>query len=69
MPNGTPLNLTSTLILLALAAVWGGSFFFAEVALTEVPPMTVTLHRVVWALPMLLRNRPVNTLWLGPVYL
>jgi len=54
MPNGTMLNLTSTLMLLALAAVWGGSFFFAEVALTEVPPMTVTLHRVVWALPMLL---------------
>ncbi|PVA12051.1 EamA family transporter [Pelagivirga sediminicola] len=40
-------------MLLALAAVWGGSFFFAEIALTEVPPMTITLHRVVWAVPIL----------------
>ena len=36
-----------------LAAVWGGSFFFAEVALSEVPPLTITLHRVVWAVPIL----------------
>lgn len=40
-------------MLLALAAVWGGSFFFAEIALDEVPPLTVTLHRVVWAVPIL----------------
>lgn len=40
-------------MLLALAAVWGGSFFFAEIALEEVPPLTVTLHRVVWAVPIL----------------
>jgi len=36
-----------------LAAVWGGSFFFAEIALREVPPMTIALHRVFWALPVL----------------
>jgi len=36
-----------------LAAVWGGSFFFAEIALREVPPMTIVLHRVFWALPVL----------------
>ena len=40
-------------MLLLLAAVWGGSFFFAEVALSEVPPLTITLHRVVWAVPIL----------------
>lgn len=40
-------------MLLALGAVWGGSFFFAEVALDEVPPLTVTLHRVGWAVPLL----------------
>ena len=44
----------STLMLLVLAAVWGGSFFFAEVALMELPPLTVTLHRVFWAIPVLI---------------
>ena len=40
-------------MLLSLAAVWGGSFFFVEVALHEVPPLTITLHRVFWAVPAL----------------
>ena len=40
-------------MLLALAAVWGGSFFFVEVALREVGPFTVVLHRVFWAVPAL----------------
>ena len=53
MPADTRLTFASTMMLLALAAVWGGSFFFAEIALSEVPPMTITLHRVLWALPLL----------------
>ena len=40
-------------MLIALAAVWGGSFFFAEVARGVVPPLTITLHRVVWTIPIL----------------
>ena len=48
------INLTSGLLLLSLAAVWGGSFFFAEIALREVPPLTIALHRVFWACPALL---------------
>jgi drug/metabolite transporter (DMT)-like permease len=52
--NAAPsIDLKSTLMLLLLAAVWGGSFFFAEVALREVPPLTITLHRVFWAVPIL----------------
>lgn len=47
------LDLTSATMLLSLAAVWGGSFFFVEVALQEVPPLTITLHRVFWAVPAL----------------
>ena len=43
----------ATVMLLSLAAVWGGSFFFAEVALREVPPLTIVLHRVFWAAPIL----------------
>lgn len=40
-------------MLIALAAVWGGSFFLVEVALMEVGPFTVVLHRVFWAVPAL----------------
>lgn len=47
------MDLRAALLLLALAAVWGGSFFFGEIALREVPPLTITLHRVFWALPIL----------------
>ena len=47
------MDLNSTIMLLLLAAVWGGSFFFAEIALREVPPLTITLHRVFWAVPVL----------------
>ena len=55
MTNSAPtINLTSGLLLAALATVWGGSFFFAEIALREVPPLTITLHRVFWAVPVLL---------------
>lgn len=47
------IDLTSGLLLAALALVWGGSFFFAEVALQELPPLTITLFRVALALPVL----------------
>ncbi len=60
--RATPvIDLVSALLLLALAAVWGGSFFFAEVALAEVPPLTITLHRVFWAVPALF----LVVLWSG----
>lgn len=55
------IDLASGLMLLALAAVWGGSFFFAAVALEEVPPLTVALHRVFWAVPVLF----VVVVWRG----
>ena len=52
--NSAPsMDSKSTIMLLLLAAVWGGSFFFAEIALREVPPLTITLHRVIWAVPIL----------------
>lgn len=46
-------DLTSGVLLAALALVWGGSFFFAEVALSQLPPLTITLFRVGLALPVL----------------
>lgn len=52
-PHTPTIDLTSALLLLALASVWGGSFFFAEIALREVPPLSIALHRVFWAVPAL----------------
>lgn len=53
MSSSPSITVTSGLLLAALALVWGGSFFFAEVALRELPPLSVTLFRVSLALPVL----------------
>jgi drug/metabolite transporter (DMT)-like permease len=34
------------LLLLILSVLWGGSFFFAKVAVAELPPLTIVLARV-----------------------
>lgn len=52
-PPTLTLDMKSTFMLLFLADVWGGSFFFGEVALREVPPLTITLYRVAGAVPIL----------------
>lgn len=52
-PTAPRIDTPAALLLLLLAAVWGGSFFLAEIALREVPPLTITLHRVAWATPLL----------------
>ncbi|WP_254701816.1 DMT family transporter [Roseovarius sp. THAF27] len=54
MTTSPSISAASAVMLLSLAAVWGGSFFFAEIALAEVPPLTIALHRVFWAVPILL---------------
>lgn len=41
-------------ILVALSALWGGSFFFAKVALADIPPLTLTFGRVAIAAAVLL---------------
>ena len=33
-------------MLLLLGAIWGGSFFFARIAVAEIPPLTLVLLRV-----------------------
>ncbi|MCK8464885.1 DMT family transporter [Aliiroseovarius sp. S1339] len=52
-PPSLSLDIASFAMLVLLAAIWGGSFFFAEVALRELSPLTITLHRVFWAVPIL----------------
>jgi drug/metabolite transporter (DMT)-like permease len=49
-----PMSATEWLLLLALAALWGGTFFFSEVALEEVRPFTLVLGRVTLAAAALL---------------
>ena len=50
-------------LLLGLGMLWGGSFFFAAVALAELPPLTIVLSRVgiaaivLWLLLPLLRQK------------
>ena len=43
------IDLRSWALLLALSVLWGGSFFFVEVALTAVTPLTVVALRVTLA--------------------
>jgi len=48
MPNATMTGRV-WLLLIALSILWGGSFFFSEVALAELGPLTVVLGRVGFA--------------------
>jgi len=40
------MNLTEWMLLLVLSVIWGGSFFFIEVSLREMTPLTIVLCRV-----------------------
>ena len=40
------LDTAAWVLLLSLSVVWGGSFFFAEVALAALPPFTIVLARL-----------------------
>ena len=64
----TELNMTgrSWVLLVLLSLLWGGSFFFVELALRDLPPLTVVLGRVVLAalalhLYVLLRGKRMPT--------
>ncbi len=48
------MSLVEWALLVALAVLWGGSFFFAKVALGALPPLTVALIRVALAALLLL---------------
>jgi drug/metabolite transporter (DMT)-like permease len=40
------ISATDWLLLLVLSVLWGGSFYFAKIALLEIPPLTLALGRV-----------------------
>src|SRR5262245_9371495 len=48
-PARPAMSTTDWLLLVALSVLWGGSFFFAKVAVLELPPLTVAFGRVALA--------------------
>ncbi len=44
--SGVKMGWTEWALLGALSILWGGSFFFAKVAVAEIPPITLVLYRV-----------------------
>jgi len=40
------MSATDWLLLLVLSVLWGGSFYFAKIAVREIPPLTLALGRV-----------------------
>jgi drug/metabolite transporter (DMT)-like permease len=48
-PQQTAMSEIDWGLLFALGLIWGGSFFFAKVALAELPPFTIVLGRVGFA--------------------
>ena len=48
-PSPLVMSATDWLLLIALSVLWGGSFYFAKVAVLEIPPLTLALARVLIA--------------------
>ena len=74
MPASKPRPLAMSgsdwLLLIILSMLWGGSFFFAKIALAAVPPLTLALLRVAIAAAILLvvvralgLSMPARTQW------
>ena len=43
------IGISEWILLVALSVLWGRSFFLIEIALTELPPLTLVRGRVSWA--------------------
>jgi drug/metabolite transporter (DMT)-like permease len=54
MPAKLTMSVSDWLLILILSVFWGGSFFFAGVAIKEIPPVTLALARVGIAAAILL---------------
>ena len=44
--SAPPMSASDWTQLLLLGALWGGSFFFARIAVGEIPPLALVLYRV-----------------------
>ena len=53
MPKKLSMSAADWLLLIFLSVLWGGSFFFAKVAVEDLPPLTLALGRVAIAAAIL----------------
>lgn len=53
MPPRLTMSAADWALLVLLSTLWGGSFFFAKIAIAELPPLTVALGRVAIAAALL----------------
>lgn len=53
IPSRLTMSATDWLLLVFLSVLWGGSFFFGKIALSELPPLTVAFGRVAIAAAIL----------------
>jgi len=57
-----PMSQTDWTLLVVLSVLWGGSFYFAKIAVREIPPLTLALGRVgIAALALLIIARAMST--------
>jgi drug/metabolite transporter (DMT)-like permease len=71
MPAKLTMSASDWALLLLLSLLWGGSFFFAEIALEEIPPLTLALLRVALAAAILfayVRARGLTLPAYGPMW-
>ncbi len=69
-PGRTSLTVTSSdwLLLASLGLLWGGSYFFAKIAVEDIGPLTVVFGRVplaaiILSVPIWLRHLPIPRTW------
>ena len=70
-PSANTMSTRSWLLLILLAVIWGGSFLFGRIAVQEIPPLTLTLSRVLiaaaclWIFILVSRRKVTLTWWLA----
>jgi drug/metabolite transporter (DMT)-like permease len=67
MPARLAISAADWLLLIVLSLLWGGSFFFAKVALADLPPLTLALCRVAIAALILAALARASGTGLAPV--
>ncbi|MEN0002398.1 MAG: DMT family transporter, partial [Pseudomonadota bacterium] len=49
LPSNTSMTSAQWLMLIGLSLLWGGSFFFVEIIIVDLPPLTTVFFRVLLA--------------------
>ncbi|WP_293264693.1 DMT family transporter [Neptunomonas sp.] len=71
----TSMGLREWAMLIVLSVLWGGSFFFVGVAVTDLPPLTIVLLRVglaaiaLWSIALIMGLRPPKSVGVWVAFL